>query len=51
MARSHAENSDVYFIPKRADRVDMAREVCAKLAKAALPVYDDDQPESSLSIE
>jgi len=33
MARSHAENSGCYFVPKRADRVDVAREVCATLAK------------------
>jgi len=40
MARSHAENSGGYFIPERADRVDVAREVCATLAKTALPVSD-----------
>ena len=27
---------DVYFMPQRADRVDVAREWCATLAKAAL---------------
>ena len=26
---------DVYFMPQRADRVDVAREWCATLAKAA----------------
>lgn len=35
MARSHAENSGVSFMPQRADRVALAREVCATLAKAA----------------
>jgi hypothetical protein len=36
MARSHAENRGVYFMPKRPDRVDVARQVCATLAKARL---------------
>ena len=38
-------------LPKRADRVDVAREVSATLAKAGLPVSHDEQPPSSLSIE
>ena len=42
MARSHAENRDVYFMPKRPDRVDMARQVCATLAKAPLRNLDVD---------
>lgn len=47
MARSHAENSGVHFTPQRADRVDMAREVCATLANAAPPLSDENHPKPS----